>query len=348
MKNWRIYKKAKTALNNQRQYKIFKSKQLYGLLLVLLSSYFFIVSIVQVPGFTTIYSYTFGLLFGYYSYFIFAGFIYFGLSLLIDMDKKIEKFLVKKYNRAFHFSWIVYFFFVIGVALIIESSFFIHRRGPFPGGNVFFQTIKDWWDGGSIGFTSGNQATAVLPCTINSGFIPTIFISLIASWAGFPVTLVIGIIFFFYFWFYIYFGSLLKVIQNTKHDKSKLKKREIEEHKTKVLDLSFENENVLEKPSNLDNGQKFQKTVTLSIDNVNNSIFNIEDTNEENKNHEFIEEKTKEFNFDNNLLQDFNIEKDLEKDKKLSNPETFEFELNIFDTITAPIADNDIDSEIKK
>ena len=104
MKPKNIKSKIKTSINNQRQYRIFKSKQLIGLLIIIFASFFLVVSMVQVTGFTTLYSYTFGFLFGYYSYFILFSLVYVGLSLLFNIDIYIEKFIAKKYNRTLNFS----------------------------------------------------------------------------------------------------------------------------------------------------------------------------------------------------------------------------------------------------
>ena len=55
MKPKNIKNKIKNSINNQRQYRIFKSKQLMGLLIMIFASFFLVVSMVQVTGFTTLY-----------------------------------------------------------------------------------------------------------------------------------------------------------------------------------------------------------------------------------------------------------------------------------------------------
>ena len=74
----RLSNKIRVSWKNQKQYNIFKSRQLIGILVLLISLYFFVVSLVQVSGFTSVYSYTLGFLFGYYSYFILGGLTYWG------------------------------------------------------------------------------------------------------------------------------------------------------------------------------------------------------------------------------------------------------------------------------
>lgn len=334
--------KIRTFYSNQKKYKIWQSKQFIGLLFVFFTLYFFIVSIVQVVGFTTIYSYTFGLLFGYYSYFIFAAMIYIGLTLMFNIDIRVEKYLAKKYNKILNFSWISYIFFVIGVALIIESSILtVKGKNAFPGTDIFKLSIINWWDD----FTSSSNAS--LPNVWNSGIIVILCISFISSWAGFPVSIIIGIIMIAYFLFYCYYGSVIKIIRSSKSNKIKLKKDEIEEHKTKVLDLSFENNNQIE--GNMDfveDKDEFKKTVTIDIDDVNN-IYSVNNINQEQNNEEFINNKTQEINIKNNQIQEFDIEEKLTNDRMLSNVNTFDFELNIFDTITEPIVIEEEESNKK-
>lgn len=330
--------KLQSFYSNQKKYKIFKSKQLLGLILTILSAYFFVVSIVQVSGFTTIYSYTFGFLFGYYSYFIFVALIYFGLTLIFNIDIWIEKFLAKRYNRIFNFSWFIYLLFVIGIALVIESSIQIHKnKNAFPGVDVFELSITNWWEI----FTSSSNAS--LPNVQNAGFIVNLCVSLIAFWAGFPVSIIIGVICILYFGYYLYYGSLITTIKNSKIDKNKMKKAEVMEHKTRILDLSFENDNILDNKEDLKQlgDEELQKTVTIDIDNVNN-IFDVNEINKEQINEEFIKDKTTEINIKNDIAQKFNIDDKLNEEKKHISNETFEFELDIFDTITETIVDDNI------
>lgn len=345
MKPKKIANKIKTSIHNRKQYQIFKSKQLIGLLIVIISTFFLAVSMVQVTGFTTLYAYTFGFLFGYYSYFILFALIYVGLSILFNIDIHIEKFIVKKYNRTLNFSWLVYLFFVIGIAMIVESSILISEENKlFLGDQMFDISLHDWWND----FTnSGNVNNAALPSTWNSGLLPSIFLSLIGSWSGLAFTIICGILFVFHFVFYIYFGSIIAIIRNSHTQKHKLKGQELVDHDTKILDLEFENDNNIIESKTDEDLVDFKKTVTISIDNVDN-FFDVENPEiiSENTQTDFLQMKTQEFNQQNNLIQDFNIEENLGVDQRLLNPETFEFELDIFDTITAPISNETITTEV--
>ena len=113
------------------------------------------------------------------------------------------------------------------------------------------------------------------------------------------------------------------------------------------MDLEFENDNNIIESKTDEDLVDFKKTVTISIDNVDN-FFDVENPEiiSENTQTDFLQMKTQEFNQQNNLIQDFNIEENLGVDQRLLNPETFEFELDIFDTITAPISNETITTEV--
>lgn len=335
MKEKKIVSKLKAKINNQKQYKIFKSKQLLGLILLLVASFLFLVSIIQITGFTTIYAYSFGFIFGYYSYFLFIGFIYYGLSLLFNIDIKIEKYLVKKYNRVFNFSWLVYLFFVIGISLVVESSIIIYKSGTvFPGIKAFNLIIDNWWNS----FISSNNAW--LPQTQNQGILMSILIPSFSSWAGNPVSIFLGVVLVLYFVFYIYYGSIITILKNSKNEKYiKLKGEKLEEHKTKILDLTFEDKDVNENKEIQNNiFVEDKKTVTINVNDTDN-FFPFDDPfNEENKSKDFIKDKTKEFNLKHNLTTEFDISKKEERTKSnQTNSQTFNFELDIFNTKTQPI-----------
>ena len=342
MKPKNIKSKIKTSINNQRQYRIFKSKQLIGLLIIIFASFFLVVSMVQVTGFTTLYSYTFGFLFGYYSYFILFSLVYVGLSLLFNIDIYIEKFIAKKYNRTLNFSWIAYLFCVIGISLVVESSILIHQEQKlFLNFEIFDITIHDWWSN----FSNPEFTNPALPSVWNAGVLPSIFLSVIGSWSGLIFTIIIGFIFIFYFIFYVFYGSIITIIKNSQVEKHRLKGQELVEHDTKILNLDFENENTLDSKTDEDLAD-FKKTVTISINNVDN-FFDVENQEliSENTQTDFLQMRTQEFNQKNNLIEDFDIDESLNVDQRLFEPETFEFELDIFDTITAPISNEIITTE---
>lgn len=341
MKKNKLTKKIKLTINNQKQYKVFKSNQLLGLIFILFFSFLAVISTVNITGFTTIFDYSFGFLFGYYSYFVFAGFIYYGLSLMFNLNIKIEKFLIKKYNRVFHFSWAVYSVFIIGISLVLESIIIIVKKNVFfPGINAFDITLSSWW----TDFI--NTGNAALPGVYNSGVVIALLIPLIVSWTGYPVSIILGLFCILYFVFYFYFGSIINIFTNSNYKKTKLKGEELEKHETKILDLSFENENSIKSDIiniNL-NKEEIQnnQTALVSIADIEYA-FPIEDPfKEDNKNNEFIENKTKEFNIKNNLIdKDFSIDDFVEKDRNLLDSKTFDFELDIFNTTTEPIYSND-------
>ena len=82
--------KMRTSFKNRKQYQIFQSKQFLGIVLVALMVFLMVLSFVQIPGFSTINSYTFGMLFGYYSYFFYIGFIIYGLSQILQINIRLD------------------------------------------------------------------------------------------------------------------------------------------------------------------------------------------------------------------------------------------------------------------
>ena len=338
-----FWKKVKISINNQKQYKIFKSKEFIGLLILVLSSFLLVVSFIQVPGFSTIPGYTIGLLFGYCSYFIYVGFIILGLSMLFQIDIRIDKLIAKKFSKKLHFSWITYLFFSIGIALIVESSIqVVNNKMVFPGPGAFKNFFSDWWKS----FTQYNSETSkygnpALPYTWNSGIIVCLFMSLLVSWSSYIVSIIIGVLFICYFIFYTYKGSIIKLIKTKMfgdlNRKEVINKKEFEDYKTKILDLSFEDSNLSNDNNFLVNNQNDSmeiKTTTISFDNTK-SIFSNEDiviNDNDELEKQMLEEKTTQLNLKNNLTSEFNLDSFENKYKDAPEIEGFDFELDIFQT----------------
>ena len=338
-----FWKKVKISINNQKQYKIFKSKEFIGLLILVLSSFLLVVSFIQVPGFSTIPGYTIGLLFGYCSYFIYVGFIILGLSMLFQIDIRIDKLIAKKFSKKLHFSWITYLFFSIGIALIVESSIqIVNNKMVFPGPGAFKNFFSDWWKS----FTQYNSETSkygnpALPYTWNSGIIVSLFMSLLVSWSSYIVSIIIGVLFICYFIFYTYKGSIIKLIKTKMfgdlNRKEVINKKEFEDYKTKILDLSFEDSNLSNDNNFLVNNQNDSmeiKTTTISFDNTK-SIFSNEDiviNDNDELEKQMLEEKTTQLNLKNNLTSEFNLDSFENKYKDAPEIEGFDFELDIFQT----------------
>lgn len=338
-----FWKKLKISINNQKQYKIFKSKEFIGLLILILFSFLLVVSFIQVPGFSTIPGYTIGLLFGYCSYFIYVGFIILGLSMLFQIDIRIDKLIAKKFSKKFHFSWITYLFFSIGIALIVESSIQVKNNTTvFPGPGAFKNFFNDWWKS----FTQYNSETKqygnpTLPYTWNSGIIVCLFMSLLVSWSSYIVSIIIGVLFICYFVFYTYKGSIIKLIKTKMfgdlNKKEIVDKKEFEDYKTKILDLSFEDSNLSHNNNfsiNNQNDLADLKTTTISFDNTK-SIFSNEDivvNNNIDFDKQMLEEKTTQLNLKNNLTSEFNLDSFENKYKDAPEIEGFDFELDIFHT----------------
>ena len=335
-------KKIKTSINNQKQYKIFESKQFLGIILIVIFAFLFVVSIVQVRGFSTINSYTIGMLFGYYSYFIYVGFITLGLCYLFQIDLKIEKFIAVKFNRKFHFSWLPYLFFAMGIALIVESIIkIIETKTAFPGTNVFKHFFNDWWNDFTNKKGTIPNSTSLLPDVMNAGIIVSLFMSLLVSWSGYVVSIIIGLLFVAHFVYYIVYGSIIKQIRTkifgNPNKKDTVMKKEFEEYKTKIMDLSFEDTSgIIEKPNLEIISDVEAKTNSINISNSEN-IFPVTNPFEEEKikdEDEFLIEKTNQINLEKNITTEFKLDELDKTNKIIPDIETFDFELDIFKTNT--------------
>lgn len=318
-------------VNNQKQYKIWKSKYFIGLILLIVFSYLFIVSIIQIPGFSTINSYTMAMLFGYYSYFFYIAFIFYGLCLLFQIDIKIDKFIAKKFNKKLHFSWFSFLFLVIGIALIYESiNNAVKFKTIFPGIGAFKFSFTEWWKSFTNNFNE--YGTPALPNINNSGIIVTFCMSLIVSWSGYVVSIIIGLLFIGYFLMYVFHGSIINKIRNKnlEGNKKDVKRMDFQEYKTKVLDLSFEDNEPL--MNEIEGNEIKPKTTTITISS--NELFSDEKPFDEDEKVDFIKEKTMELNKKHNKTVEFDLEHTIKKQIINERTETFDFELDIFDTGT--------------
>ena len=216
-------------------YKLWTNGRLFSLILLGFSILMVILSIVKVPFFSIFPGYTFGLLFGYYSYIIYLFIIYYTLTTLFNIKIYIIKFISKFKNL--YYSWLNFSILILGIIILIETSFYIHNKCTvFPGINVWKTNFNNWWES----FTTNKNP--LLPNMNNSGIIINIITSLLYSIGGVIITIIISFLLIFYFIFYLFFSSPLKKINNIKTQKIE-EKRKKKEHETKIVNLSFEEEN---------------------------------------------------------------------------------------------------------
>lgn len=320
--------KIKEKIQNEKEYKIFQSKKFIGMLVLVLFTFLFVVSLVDIPIFTTIHAYTFGFLFGYYSYFIYVALIFQGLVLVFNLDFLITKFFVKKLNRTFYFNWMSYCILVFGIALIIESSIFFMSNGKIFNGIASFEYYYDiWWNS----FRSSNNPA--LPNTLNGGVVFIFFIALFSSIAGNIMTILVGSCLVLFCIYYFLCGSPFNLTkkENKNH---KIEKKEKKEYETKILDLSYE--------TTLNDS-------TLEI--INPQINDIEDVHSTQE--EFFRSKTEEITKKQNktkTLNSINIDvANNNQEEKEDEQDTFEFELDVFNTNTSIInTDKIVEESIKK
>ena len=334
--------KIKTSFKNRKQYQIFQSKQFLGIILVAITVFLIIFSIVPIPGFATINSYTLGMLFGYYSYFIYAGMLLYGLSQIFQINIWFEKFIAVKFSKKLHFSWLSYLILAIGIALVAESiRQWVIDGLVFPADRAFGNFFGSWWN--NFSNNDGASGNPALPGIFNQGIIVSLFMSLITIWSGYIVSIILGLLLIAYFIIYMLYGPIIKKIRYQVLGKANKReivtKEEFEDYKTKVMDLSFEDHSaIVNKPENEITTNVDAKTSTITITN-SDLMFPIdnpftEDT--ENNKQDFIESKTLQLNLEKNNTKEFKL--DVVDNQIQSNPEddnkTFDFELDIFKTST--------------
>ena len=337
--------KVKTSFKNRKQYQIFQSKQFLGIVLVALMVFLMVLSFVQIPGFSTINSYTFGMLFGYYSYFFYIGFIIYGLSQILQINIRFEKFIATKFNRKLYFSWLLYLLFAIGIALVVESiRQWVVNKSIFPADKAFSNFFGNWWEDFSNEYERVNNLNSnpALPGIQNQGIVISLFMALVTSWTGYIVSIIIGLLLIAYFVYYVFYGSIIKKIRyqilGKTNKREIVTKEEFEDYKTKIMDLSFEDtSSIVNKPNNEITAHITPKTSTISITNsdlmfpVDNPFNESNETNKQN----FIESKTSELNLEKNNTKEFKLDvvnNQIQSDT--NDNKTFDFELDIFKTST--------------
>lgn len=335
--------KLKTSFKNRKQYQIFQSKQFLGIVLVALMVFLMVLSFVQIPGFSTINSYTFGMLFGYYSYFFYVGFIIYGLSQILQINIRFEKFIATKFNRKLYFSWLLYLLFAIGIALVVESiRQWVVDKSIFPADKAFSNFFGSWWENFSNNRGTKPNSNPALPGIQNHGIVIALFMSLVTSWTGYIVSIIIGLLLIAYFVYYVFYGSIIKKIKyqilGKTNKREIITKEEFEDYKTKIMDLSFEdNSSIVNNPNDEITAHISPKTSTISITNsdlmfpVDNPFNESDETNKQN----FIESKTLQLNLEKNNTKEFKLDVvDNQIQSDTNDNKTFDFELDIFKTST--------------
>ncbi len=232
IKKRKAQKAAKFQKNN---YHLWSNGRLFSLILIGVSLLFLILSIIEIPYLSAIPGYTFGLLFGYYSYIFYAFIIYYSTCKLFN----INIFLIKKISKikVLHYSWFNIFILTFGIMLLIETSFYINENKiAFPGVDAWTDNFQSWWKD----FTFYNDGAK--PNINNSGVIINLILSILFSLGGTIVAVIFSILLIGYFFFYLLYSSPIKKILN-KRAKKKKEANTNEEYETKIVDLSFEDGN---------------------------------------------------------------------------------------------------------
>ncbi len=232
IKQKKINKRAKFHKNN---YHLWTNGRLLSIILIGLSLLFLILSIIELPILSAVPGYTFGFLFGYYSYIFYAFIIYYSTCKLFN----INIYLIKKISkiRVLHYSWFNVFTLTFGIMLIIETSLYINKNNAaFPGLSAWSDNFNQWWEN----FTSFGDSTK--PNINNSGAVTILLLSILYSLGGTIVAIIFSLVLISYFFFYLFYSSPIKNILNKKAVKKKAANLN-EEYETKIVDLSFEDEN---------------------------------------------------------------------------------------------------------
>ncbi|MDK2819916.1 MAG: biotin transporter BioY [Mycoplasmataceae bacterium] len=250
---------------NKNNYHIWENGRLLAIIILGFSIIFFILSLIELPFFAVFPGYTFGFLFGFYSYIFYIFVIYYAICKLFNLKIYLVKMVSKKI-RVFHYSWTNMFILTLGSIILGETIFYIFSNGEaFPGTSAWNVNFNLWWNN----FTSYNDW--LKPNINTSGIIVNFISSVFFSIGGVIISFIASVLLISYFFFYLFFSSPLQMINNKKV-KQEEKIKEKRQHSTKIIDLSFEDENKIIVSS-------FGRKI---VDNKHNLV-NIENKKDENK-----------------------------------------------------------------
>ena len=229
-------KKKENIYNSKKNnYNIWGNGRLSSIILIGISILFFVLSIIEIPFLSAIPGYTTGFLLGYYSYIFYIFLIYYSTCKLFNINIYLIKIISK--IRVFYYSWLNFVILILGIMLITETSIYINNGNPaFPGISAWNDNFDLWWKQ----FTSFNDA--LKPNMNNLGIIASFILSLFNSISGTIVTIIISIVLISYFVFYTIYSSPIKNL-GIKKNKKKKEERRRKEHETKIIDLTFEDDN---------------------------------------------------------------------------------------------------------
>lgn len=222
--------------SNKSNYHIWENGRLFAIIILGISIILFVLSLIELPFFAAFPGYTFGFLFGFYSYIFYILVIYYAMCKLFNLKIYLVKLISKKI-RVFHYSWINVFILALGVIILGETIFYIsNNKDAFPGANAWNINFNLWWNN----FTSHNNW--LKPNINTSGILVNFVSSMFFSIGGVIISFVASILLIGYFLFFLFFSSPLQMMNN-KREKQREKNKQTRLHKTKIIDLSFEDEN---------------------------------------------------------------------------------------------------------
>ena len=240
MTNHKNKNKHKLKKINRDNYKLWSNGRLFSLILLGIAILMFVLSLINLPFFAIFPGYTFGFLFGYYSYIFYCFLIFYSVSKLFNIKIFLIKWISK--FKIFYYSWFNFFLLILGIIIFIESCIYIsNKNNIFPGLSSWSTNFNNFWDE----FTNNNDA--LKPNINNSGVVINIIISTLFSIGGTIISIIASFILIGYFFFYLFFSSPIKKFNNKKKIKGE-KEWERKEYETKILDLSFEDNNKIISP----------------------------------------------------------------------------------------------------
>ncbi|MGL4183736.1 MAG: hypothetical protein ACRCRP_01235 [Metamycoplasmataceae bacterium] len=256
--------KKKKEKKEKFKYNLYSGKKIFFVFLSIFFSFLFITSIINLEYVDLISSYTFGALFGYYSFLFYILMIFYCLDRAFNIGGKLKLSFDKKNKINLNFKNIVIISFLI---IIIIDSFtsWIMMKQLFIGIDLWSIKYNDWWNSFS---SSGNWLNIN---NFNSGILIIFITTLFEFWTSFAVLIIFCFILLFVQIITIFKKDLIKNVLTIKKRK-KNEWKQFNEHINNVVNpinskkVAIANREDIEKPKKFEEKREVDVTELFPFD----------------------------------------------------------------------------------
>lgn len=223
--------------NKKINYNLFTKKKIFEISSLIIISFLFCLSIINLPFLSFFSAFSFSFLFGYYAFPIYIFLILFFSIKVFNVELLVQR----KLNKFIQIEYLLIFIimFIVGTILIIENiKFWSEFKTQYYDKNLWIATYNEWWKN----FT--DTETPWIPNQYTIGVIPVFIAISFSSWTGFLVPILLGIFFIAFSIYLLFKGSPLKK-HFEKRKKQTKEKNNFQNHLKTVVDLNFEDNNAI-------------------------------------------------------------------------------------------------------